>query len=664
MSFPSLSLFRLMAACLLLIQVTAFLSPQAPLNAGRPAFVAPPPSLNANFKPSPTIIASSEEPRVHNTRLYASFGFQMIGLATATRPLVLRATAVFLASFSFFWAANRALLRSSIPVSKTEIRGCPLFNSANVNTNNSTSGQAHGFSGKRFLGSLRKKPDLRLWLLKRMGRRPVVSVSTADTDLTAQVNQLEFVQTLALPTQNNGLLNTTDANRHAYLRRLLEQAFNPQALSEAVPRLQQVAQETLEAHILLPLAKFPRYASINIPEICEDCVLDTVLCHYLGLSPLALGKEEEFAILREAVRAYTMQDPSTTRHGVHHQRRWLPWRRKSSSSSSSKKHYRHKAKAGAYLRQKIEEQMQCLKQHPDSSVLCQLIWAKETNDYSINTLADQEVVDSMLCLIAAGAQSTSQAMTTALVEVLGTDPIQYQRLVQEQRASSSLQHQNHKLDLEAPTLRAVVDEALSLHPNPRSPRLVTEPVKLESGPRVPRGWLVQLVPSSSAESSSSSTSTSSSSSSSSSNTNNVLLPEDTTPQNHKPSTPSSSMDSNHHRETAATASSSPFGEGPRACLGQSLALLQLKVFLATLAKSVDSYRVLERERTSAGRGGEYMDQVVLYDNASTESGSFATCNNVVVLETIPTSSTNLEYATTVTAEWMRDAIESSPTAFS
>jgi cytochrome P450 len=36
----------------------------------------------------------------------------------------------------------------------------------------------------------------------------------------------------------------------------------------------------------------------------------------------------------------------------------------------------------------------------------------------------------------------------------------------------------------------------------------------------------------------------------------------------------------------------PFGAGPRYCLGYNLALLEMKVFLATLARRIDSYQLV------------------------------------------------------------------------
>lgn len=173
-------------------------------------------------------------------------------------------------------------------------------------------------------------------------------------------------------------------------------------------------------------------------------------------------------------------------------------------------------------------------------------------------------------LIIAGSENSAGTLTLALL-LLGLHPKKYEQLVQEQK--QVVQRHGAKLTPaiiekeECPYLDAVMKETLRMGPVTAGfPRSIKETVVVD-GVQIPKDWAVmttyrlthQLDPS-------------------------VREPDDAHMN------PYTGFKPERWFQTETEPSEwIPFGVGPRFCLGYHLTMMQMKVFLAEFARSVESY---------------------------------------------------------------------------
>lgn len=232
-------------------------------------------------------------------------------------------------------------------------------------------------------------------------------------------------------------------------------------------------------------------------------------------------------------------------------------------------------KAKKNIEEKIEQKIDALLESgtPDASVLSKMLFAvdAETNNQK---LTRSQVVENSLMLMIAGSETSSGTLTLMML-LLGLHPHALQKLQEEQDAivqeygpdlQLSLLNEHH-----APYLNAVMKETLRMGPLTGGfPKRTTETIVV-NGYQIPKGWSVF---------------------------SNIRLTHQLDP--------STKVDNDAHMSVhvgfrperwlsldTVPQEYIPFGTGPRHCIGAPLATMQIQLFLATLARTVESFDLVE-----------------------------------------------------------------------
>jgi cytochrome P450 len=436
--------------------------------------------------------------------------------------------------------------------------------------------------------------DPRVWKSYFLGS-PYVVVS--GKEWVQQVNNLEFSQTTSLaapkltttseddkengmvnkrklvPKKNtkpvvfgrNNLMFESNKDKHAFLRKLVGSAMTPQALKKALPTIQQTALDVIEREVVQPLLAntTANNQMIQMEDVCVDYTMDIVQRQFLGLN-LPPSEVDTF---RDKLKIWTKAFFSLV--GLFN----IPWLVTRSAPYQAK----------LYIESKLEDKIDSLLQNgPDNtSIISNMLFAvdNDKDDTDIgsvattknNKLSREEVVENALLLVLAGAETSAGTLTLAML-LLGLHPDKYSQLVNEQE--KVVQEHGEELtqailDKECPYLDAVVKEALRMGPITGGfPRRTLETIVVD-GVKIPKDWLIfttvrlthQLDPVS-------------------------RLPEDAHMDAYEGFQPERWL-----QFKTTPSDFIPFGAGPRYCIGSSLAMMEMKVFLAVLARRVSYFEL-------------------------------------------------------------------------
>lgn len=363
------------------------------------------------------------------------------------------------------------------------------------------------------------------------------------------------------------LLFETDKSRHSYLRRLVGSALTPAKVAETAPTLQKAAEEAVSKVLL----QSGGGGSVKFQRVCTEYTLDVAWRQILGLDL----NEKERPVFEKAVEDWIS--------GVLSTRILLRLAVKRSPGY----------KAMKYVVSKVEERIAQLSENgPDSSTLSGMLFATddETNDTENETstkgpktvskkLSHDEVIDNALILIFAGSETSASTLTNAML-FLGMNPGAWSKLVREQEAMRSKHGDSltkADLDSDAPYLDAVVKESLRMRPiSGGIPRMATRDIVVD-GVTIPEGWLIDP-------------------SMVLTHQEDPVTKEDDFAHLHASAgfRPERWLD----EATKPSADYIPFGYGPRYCLGSGLAMLEMKIFLATMARSISFH--LDRDDGTNG----------------------------------------------------------------
>lgn len=344
------------------------------------------------------------------------------------------------------------------------------------------------------------------------------------------------------------LLFERDKSRHSFLRRLVGSALTPSKVSQAIPTLQTAAEEQVRK--ILEAGPDDR---VKMAKICNDYTLDVAWRQILGLDL----PEDEIPKFENAVEAWITGMMSVR----------VLFRIAVKRSPGYK--------AMLYITSKIEEKIKALEQNgPDSSTLSGMLFAKDEEDPS-KTLSREEVIDNAKILIFAGSETSASTLTNAML-FLGLHPDSWDKLVAEQmkmkERHGDVLSKEH-LDEECPYLDAVIKESMRIRTiSGGIPRKTTKTLVVD-GKQIPEGWLVDPSP---------------------------LLTHELDPKTreegsaHMDAVAGFSPERWLNDDTKPSSEYMPFGYGPRYCLGSNLAMAEMKVFLATLARKI-SFK-LDREK--------------------------------------------------------------------
>ena len=335
------------------------------------------------------------------------------------------------------------------------------------------------------------------------------------------------------------LLYEKDKMEHASLRRLVGSAMSPTSIAAAIPSIQAAADAQME--------KILSADTIVMEDVCNDYTLDIAHKTILGLD-LAPGEVETFHAM---VKGWIS--------GMFNPFFLLPFRFPFMKQTKAYKGHQ-------YLVAKVEEKLADLEKNgPDGSTISAMYFAEDTDDNS-KRLTRQQVIDNALILIFAGSETSATTLTCASL-ILGLHPDVWAKVKEEQHTIQSKHGEELTKEIldECTYLDSVLKEILRIKPIEGMEIRKTEKTLVVDGKQIPKGWFIF---------------------------NNVKATH--------VNDPALKTDDESHMDVRkgfnpdrwndeATKPSVwlPFGEGGRRCLGERLAMTEMKIFLATLARKVD-----------------------------------------------------------------------------
>ncbi len=372
--------------------------------------------------------------------------------------------------------------------------------------------------------------------------QPIVSV--AGLKNIKQVFSTEFSSIRTAPLSaisklfgTESLIMCPDSNEHTFQRRLVGASMTPDSIDKAIPSLQKTASEQIDRILELPTAM--------MEDICTNFTLDVAWRQILGLNLT----EAEIPSFRQAVKDWI---GGLTNFRV----MLLPGTQ-----------FTKAGRAYACLVSLIEKKIHELNRNgPDGSTLSAMVFAKDDLDGS--RLSRQQVIDNSLLLIGAGSETAASTLTTGIL-MLGLHPLVVEKLKEEQKrlaAKDAGVLSLGQVNKECPYLDAVLKEIMRIAaiPGNAAGRKVSETLVV-NGVQIPKGYRVGF---------------------------NIQQTHANDPKTALPD--GSHMDVVKGFKPERWLSNStqpsefmPFGYGPRYCLGASLAMAEMKVFLALFARRID-----------------------------------------------------------------------------
>jgi cytochrome P450 len=400
----------------------------------------------------------------------------------------------------------------------------------------------------------------RVWKGLTKTKDPFVVVSGAST--IKKVLKLEFdtlISNAVIPFSarivgTNSIRFANDKKEHLILRKLVGAGSSAEAVREAVPLLQQTAQLQLDHLMESSKTENGNIGVVCMEDACHDFTLHVAWRQILGLR---LEKQEEPIFLEQT-------------------RIWLSGLFDSSAMEQS-------MAAREYLVSLIDNRIKELEQEgPDGSTLSKMLFATDNEqdyDDTPRRLTRDQVIDNSLLLILAGSDTSAGTLTAAIFS-MGLQPNVWRQVVEEQqelmnRHGSKLD--KSQLDQDCPYLDAVVKETMRLFPIiGGSARATKETVVIDGEYQVPKNWAVLY----------------------------------DRYQTHYCCPVTFRSDGSHmdplvgfqperwlSGDTCPASEYIPFGAGPRYCLGADLSLAEMKVFLAVMARNVESFELMQSTDT-------------------------------------------------------------------
>ncbi len=498
----------------------------------------------------------------------ASIGRAILPSSASYVTKILRVTALFMAGLL---AASTKLRQRALypgltfPQSKgSELLpgplGCPFLGLPQIYTSADPSygaGNEYRKIAQRLGNALGKVP--KIWKYYILGSPAAVvsggktfqKVLSMEFDGSMTSSGVDLMEGGLLPIQS--LLFERSKSRHTYLRKLVGAALAPNVVAKTAPALQTAAEEQVSKMLASDTDK-----DVKFESICTDYTLDVAWRQILGLQL----SEEEIPIFEKKVNTWIKAVSSL----------------QIVFKINVKGHPGYAARE--YVISKIEERIDYLLENgPDNqSTLSGMVFATDEDDPS-KKLSRQEIIDNALILIFAGSETSANTLTNAML-FLGLHPGVWDKLAEEQvkieaEFGESLTKESIDPNV-APYLDAFLKETMRMRTVVGGiPRLVLEDIDVDGDGKtiIPKGYMIDP---------------------------SMLLTHEEDPNTKLPNgkhmdaidgfRPERWLD-----EPAANGESSPkpdsdwyvpYGYGPRYCLGKNLAQLEMKIFLATMARKL------------------------------------------------------------------------------
>jgi cytochrome P450 len=427
-----------------------------------------------------------------------------------------------------------------VPLPPGKMEGCPFI------------GSVSGYSNlNKFFSRLSAKVgSRRIWKTYFFGQPS--AILSGSSNINAMLNEEFSSKGVSQVTEfgNSKELFGTESmsgvsNRKEYnlMRKLVGKSMTSKALREAIPSLQKASEKSVQEIVCAP------GGVVTMSNICKNLTLDIAWRQIIGLSL----KDDEVERFLEAVDLWLSQFTSYIIA-------FLPVQLLRLTRGY---------KAKKYIVSLIEEKIDSLEKNgPDGSTLSAMVFASDSEENNERRhLTRQQVIDNTLFLIAAGSETSSNTLTNAML-LLGLHPNVFQKMVAEQNLLISKNGDiltKQKIDQECPYLDSVIKEVMRLLPiSGGGARNVDETIIIDQK-QIPKGWLAWY---------------------------SIALTHEQDPITYKEDL--SHMDIYKgfkperwlHESTCPTTEFIPFGAGARFCLGYALAMTEMKVFLAILARNV------------------------------------------------------------------------------
>jgi len=359
----------------------------------------------------------------------------------------------------------------------------------------------------------------------------------------------------------------TDRKEYHFQRKLVGASLKPQALVHIVPFLQEAAEKSAD-QILSSAVEGKN--SIMV-DVCKDFTFAVTCRQIMGLN---LKDDERM----EFYQAVTIWLSAVSNYLIY----FLP--------KIIMKHTKgHRAKK--YLDLVLERKMDSLEKNgPDGSTLSSMLFNTDDDDADTDEangekrhLSREQVIDNTLLLILAGTETSSNTLTNAM-QLLGMHPHVWDKIVEEQTQLVSLHGKTlnkQQIDKECPYLESVIKEVMRLVPfSAGGARNIDDTIVID-GVQVPKGWRAWY---------------------------SISLTHEQDPVTFK-------EDGSHmdiwkgfqperwlNDSTRPTTEYLPFGAGNRFCLGWALAMLEMQIFLAVLARKIQ-YQLVHEPHTMKWKEG-------------------------------------------------------------
>ena len=343
----------------------------------------------------------------------------------------------------------------------------------------------------------------------------------------------------------NSIMFEKDRKRHQFLRHLVGAAFTPHAVQDGMAKIVQAANQQI--------SRIKNRETANMEDICESFTLDIAWRQIIGLN--LQEDEEEIQRFQKAVERYVS--------GVFSISAYL-----NLPGMTLRAPYR----ARKYLVSKIEEKIAYLEKNgPDGSTLSAMVFSSDEDSNSNKKLSHDDIIENALILLVAGTETTASTLTSA-VFFLGLHPHIFEKLVQEQRELIST-HGSTKITKkfldDCTYLEAVIKETMRIVPLSGVNLRSAEEAVILDGKQIPKGANVFC---------------------------NIRLTHELDPKIPSSTSMNPLVDFIPERwldaETKPGEDFMPFGTGSRRCIGASLAMAEMRVFLSILARRIDRFELL------------------------------------------------------------------------
>jgi cytochrome P450 len=391
----------------------------------------------------------------------------------------------------------------------------------------------------------------RIWKYMTKDKATVI---VSGAQLSKEMTNMEFtsIQSNVVPFSSSvvgthSLRMADDRKEHALLRKLAGAGMTPANVANMIPSIQKAAEIILSNNAdSMSSPDFVPAAEWKMHEVCTDFTLDLAMNSIIGLEL----KGEELPVFRQAL---------------------TDWLGGIFSADMTKA-----LEARALMVGKIEAHIENLKKSGSKasgkSALAAMVFA--TDDENLNTrLTNDQIIDNTLLLILAGSDTSAGTLTLTTL-LLGLHPSVYAKLVQEQREAVDLYGtllSKDLLDNRMNYLDAVLKEAMRIRPITGGSMRGTKETIVLGGKQVPAGsfitydrYLTHLL-------------------------DPVTFQKDESHMDvNKGFQPERWLD-----ESTKPTDFIPFGVGPRYCLGAELAMAEMKVFVAVLARQLPEVKLVE-----------------------------------------------------------------------